>query len=583
MKRLLALFSGLIVVLLMPAALQAQGPPPVWPPDPADIFAEGVSWTVYEEEPDPIPPVSADNDTHVIRVYNTADDTWTTYPYPDNVSLAYDARLLPDGMIRLRLNREPWERPFPGDVILLNPDTGVYSEPPTVCEGNVLQVPAEAGEWMIPPYDWDDETPVICHSHTGELLSILPEGFYDWGVFPSPDDTQLVLIGKEYVENGRQFRVWAYTLESGQRIELGILGNGYLDGWASVCDWFSDTQGLLSTGDSFRDWPGGSYYAFDVTQPDSVTRIARGWYGRTLEVTDLPRLVALYSYEYAVAMFGSRPPEHYPCTLTVHDTRWSATHEVGYECLPIVTDFLLQQLYYKQGSTIYFLTIDEENAAESNLYILDTNNPVPNFGRIFTAEIESILSVSPDGRYVVLLLGTDGVIDIRRIMATGERSDVQLLVLDVQHMDFVYLADTFAPYFEGAVTWLDDRTVVINTRGGRTRLQVDDDYIPVWIPPTVRRITFGEEGGYQAATISLDDTSPRAWLDVMSHSPNERYWLLRDQRLFDVMTFETLPVLRDGVANIYTIYMHWNDDDTLRVTVSMPDDRRQRVVYDVTW
>ena len=88
MKRSLLFALGLLALLAAPIHAQEPTPAAPWPPDPALIFADGVTWEeVQPASPaaQPTPRVINDFEQHVIRVRDEATDTWQEFPYPPGV------------------------------------------------------------------------------------------------------------------------------------------------------------------------------------------------------------------------------------------------------------------------------------------------------------------------------------------------------------------------------------------------------------------------------------------------------------------------------------------------------------------
>ncbi len=367
--------------------------------DPNNIFVEGVIWTRIET--DTSPQARVDFQNRVIAVFD--GDEWHSFPYPPNVDSVGDATLRPDGMVVVMLSRLG-DNMRPENVWLLDPQTSTYVHPPMVCEGNVIKaMPGETGEWVI---GHNSEDTFLCHSGTGQIRDVLPNGLDAWRLFPSPNGHYFVLTAMDWNSDG-DFLVFAYRLDAD---ELSLLGKASrdLDRTVHMCGWVSNTQGALCAPDTYRSWPGTTYYAFDVTQADSLVLAFNGWRANTFQIDNPSRYVSLFSQNYAASIMGGSGPDHIPCTLTVYDAEQLLDLEFGYECLILSSGpFEMETApYYRHGDTIYYVTVQSETATVATLYSYDARTLTQH--QIFTGDIQNILSVSPDGRYIVLLMGKYG-------------------------------------------------------------------------------------------------------------------------------------------------------------------------------
>ena len=120
----------------------------------------------------------------MIRVRDEATDTWQEFPYPPGVEHVNEVSLRADGLVwllllRPRVTTVNTHDPRPNDFILLDPATGEYVPPPTVCDGRVIQAEPGEGAWVAAyaPGTWDHAT--LCHSATGEQRDVLPADVRD--------------------------------------------------------------------------------------------------------------------------------------------------------------------------------------------------------------------------------------------------------------------------------------------------------------------------------------------------------------------------------------------------------------------
>jgi hypothetical protein len=442
----------------------------------------------------------------------------------------------------------------------------------TVCEGTVVQAEAdEDGEWIVAYHDGDPDAPYLCHSKTGETRDTLPEGLDEWRVFPSPNHDYLVMAARDWALYG-DFSVFAYHLETNEIIHLGDLGLGAND-LISLCSWVNETGGVLCSGISSFSHIGESYFAFDVTVADSLVYAFTGWRETILRLENPPRYVSLIGENYASSRGTGRGLNHTPCTLTVLDGEQHFDLEVGYDCIPIILNDSDYAPYYQQGNLIYFLTTESAESTISTLQSYDIQNLNQN-QQLFVGEIETIVSVSPDGRYVVLLLDDNGSLDFpwRGLIqpCCREVRGYQVVILDNESGELVYRSEPIGVIMADQVVWINERSVVIGARHESDTVRVTEDGFTIgsFIPPSLRRITFNDD---MSVNIAID-TGYNGYLpdDLLgvNTSPNNRYWLRGDQTVLDLTNFQPVPILREGVTDNYAVRTTWLENGDLEVWVT---------------
>lgn len=551
-----------VIILTVGITVLAQPEEPVV--NPQDIFAEGIIWTPAEADVSP-PTAKVNFEKKMIEVFD--GNTWRSYPYPPDADSVSDAALRPDGIVEIVLEfMEMKLDPLPEDVWLLDPQTGDYSRPPTVCEARVLT--ASPGEWVTVYVD--EERTFLCHSGTGEMREIPLKEFDNWEVFSSPDGAYLVLIGRDWNSNGGDFVTFAYKVDTEEATPLGYISRN-LDNRVKLCNWVSDTQGVLCSADFYRSWPGSSYYVFDVTQSDSLIHAFGGWEEDIMWIDDPPRYVSLFSQNRSSSITGSSGPDHISCTLSIYDAKQLINREVGYECLPIPLDYESAAPYYRHGDVIYYLTIEGPDATVSTLHFGDVKMNM--FFSIFTAEIETILSVSPDGRYVVLLLDDDRVFDFiwnspANNNCCPEDEAYEVAILDTQSNEFVYRSEPIGVYLTKQVAWLNEQSVVIAaTRVFHSiRVSESDDTFDVMIPPSLRRVTVNDDS---IVDVVIETSLSFDHYDFFSlnTSPDHRYSLRSDHTVIDLYNFEVIPLLCEGCEETFQGFTRWTPEGTIEASI----------------
>src|SRR5690606_22999897 len=122
----------------------------------------------------------------------------------------------------------------------------------------VIQQPSGMGDWSTAYFDDEDRIEYLCHSESGEQHDVLPVGLNGWEVYPSPDKSWLVLIAQNWNEGG-DFDAYAYQPTDNQLVFLGRISR-VMDDVAYVCDWLTETQGLICRSPRYHSWIDSSYY-----------------------------------------------------------------------------------------------------------------------------------------------------------------------------------------------------------------------------------------------------------------------------------------------------------------------------------
>lgn len=574
-----AIGIALGMLVMITRAVQAQTPPPPivpWPPDPATIFADGIDWEVVPPPPTAtIPPPAIDNENRVIRVYHTVN-SWTDYPFPEGITQLYEAIVLPDGRIRVQLDQYragiDWT---PADAaLILDPATRVYAAPPLVCDGMVVQEPDSWGRWIPLQPPGTDRGEFICHTATGEIIDSLPDGDYSWVVSPSPDGRWLVLAG---ANRDRQIDVFGYEFATEEWITLGVIDLG--GDQFGFGDWVGSTKGTLTV-DSRVSGPATLFYAFDVTQPGSLQYIFGVWYDDLFSLPDRPGYAAFFAAPHASYQSGT-DMQGLECALTIYDAQGVRRHTLAYNCLPVATGFTEYAPTIRIDDTLYYLTTDRENAIISALRRFDLVTETGN-APLWIDEIEAILSVSPDHRYVALLIDDNGVLDKGFRDCCRKRGGWQVLVVDSERHKPVYLSEPMGVYLPQQAVWLDSSTLVIYADNEVRQVKIDEegDVQLMLIPASLRRIEINESGIEVQSTTRFG--SPRRPDEFgRSLSPDRRYALFGSV-MVDLLTFERHPILRDDLSPAYIVKLGWSEDCQLQANISSDAHPGQSIVYRLT-
>jgi hypothetical protein len=507
MKTLLLTLSFLSL-LFMPLASRAQDAAP-WPPDPKAIFADGVeivSADIITRPPMPenTRPV-ADEESRIVKVYDQDTGIWREYPYPDQVTvLSKTIRVRSDGSVVFNEYSGyslPTYRPA---MWILNPTTGEFSRAEVVCGTTARALPNE-GEWIL-LFDPDSGTH-LCFTETGEQSPPLPPDV-GWETFSpsatlslSPDKKWLALLGyMAGTSNTSDYSV-IYSYEIATK-RLNYLGKTDYGEYTFFEDWVSNTRGTLSNGPP-QESLSKDYFTFDVTEPNSLKLVVRGWMYDFYD--NPPRYEYVTTKAFLEWKTGSEVFGHTHCQFTLYDSAGVHDYDLGYDCS------YARVIRGKDG--YFYVRIDSNPSAVSTLVYLDIRTG--SMTDLFTGEIEGIESVSPDGRYIAMVMDTSGQIDV--VDYYPEYQDwtgipnANLAVWDTANRQFVYQVSSLADTY-----WLKQAVFVINNEAGSGQIVNLGSSKPISIPftfgsvdlsPDQQHILIGTSDNNGAEVYSVMDLS----------------------------------------------------------------------------
>jgi hypothetical protein len=578
----------LLVLLVVGFTGSAQSQPEDSELNPEAIFAEGIEWTVVEAPPPW--PVSRDSERQVIRVLD--GEVWREFPYPPGVEYIDRLVLQSDGLVYVKQGtgdlpsfRSATAVDRAASVWLLDPNTGEYSRPPAVCDGLIVQAEEdEAGIWTVAFHSLEED-PFLCHSGTGEMRDVLPEGLGGWSVFQSEDASHVIMTARDW-NDSRDFRVFGYSVAEDVTTDLGSIDPN-LDSVLYLCNWLTATKGVLCLHDPRREWPATLYYAFDVTQPDSITFAFPSWHDNTMSIEDPPRYVSMFAQSYAAEITGSRSDT--PCTITVLDAEQLFELEVGHDCLPTLLNSRSYAPFLRHEDTLYFLAVERADSTTSTLQSYDMRT-LAHISQIAGGELETILSVSPDGQYVVVLTNDNFSLDFPtylRPFCCPESDPRQILIFNTNwsYSAPVYRSEPVGIFGASQVVWLDERTVVIATIAQEEMFRIwEGDGILDNIASSLRRITFNEDFGITTVIDTRYGLTEAVMTEdrlALETSPNNRYWLRGDHTVLRLHDFQLITLLQEGVQERYRIQTQWLENGDLEVRVANTQTTRHfRITLD---
>ena len=245
MKRLTILF-----LFIFTSIAQAQEETAPWPPDPSEIFAQGVEVVSVESTTEEeLNPWEIDNEERVLRYYDSRTDEIHEYRFPAEVESVF--RVVPylDDTVFINLDEHVYA-PTVDYSLMLDLNTGNFLPPPTLCDEQIPALPF-TDKWRYVE-NVDNESDFICSMETGELISQLPEG-YNWhnefnnAPHPSPDERWLFLLGWSD-DVARRVVFYSYNIANGHLNYLGELPDGSGTDFPHIQTWVSNREGVLQYG-----------------------------------------------------------------------------------------------------------------------------------------------------------------------------------------------------------------------------------------------------------------------------------------------------------------------------------------------
>ncbi|MEQ8676747.1 MAG: hypothetical protein RLP44_06430 [Aggregatilineales bacterium] len=401
------IFLSLIILCITP--IRAQDTlPPNFPPDPADLFDPRLQVVDVEL----IPPMPfADMDTQQIRVFDALAGDWHSFPFPADFTDRPSIKAWEQNTYLIySVNIGAW---------VLDAENGTYQEMQMVCGGHAPTLIGD-GEWF-PMIVWNDistgdiDTMRLCFTETDELTEPLPtdiDWFYCCGALSVNTTGEWLILtataGEVTVETQTYGPTWyvyyGYEIKTGNLHRIGELPTrlefSFPPGVSS--GWVDDTHGIL------YDFAGGEsspddFYAFNVTQPDSLQLFMHGWLlWSSWEYIDYNQSYQTLETSAQVQYItGSRITDHQPCILYIYDTYGIREFELGYDCLAA-------HFFYADGA--YYTIQADTNQSETST-LLRVDSLTGEITELFMGEIEGFLQLSPDGRYATLMMDNNGQVD----------------------------------------------------------------------------------------------------------------------------------------------------------------------------
>jgi hypothetical protein len=370
--------------------LHAQDAAP-WPPDPDEIFAEGVE--VVDVEIYVYPEIVVDNLARAIKIYKREPSEYFEFSFPNEVTsiMSYPRtyRKRSDGTILFNI---PESFKYIPDVWpemwLLNPQTGEFSRPEIICDKYPQALPGE-GYWVFYT-DPQVNHATLCNTETGELEGIFSKNLYWQAVSENPTGEWLLLEAStdEHIWSLSTIQYYSYNLSTKDLLYLGEIENG--EEKIRKGEWLTDTTILIYSG-HLPEGRQKSYYHFDLTQANSAHFVIDG----RARYYESPK-----RYEYLMTYFEvfHRADWGAPCQINTYEfsTGTTYTKTLANHCFGMVQ---------RQSNHYFYVSFSSVDSDKFSLYSIDiTNNQIQEW---MIDNIAALANVSPNGRYITFLLNNN--------------------------------------------------------------------------------------------------------------------------------------------------------------------------------
>lgn len=421
---------ALFTLLLAASAGLAQDS--IAPPDPpievGNPFADwvNVSSTISEE-----PYIVPYNE----QLFIYGDDGWTEVPYPE--ILASNRGFLDSPYLdRMDDGRYLITRGCGGMTIpptgahcdqtidggwIFDPATQTFERPTPVCINYVPEI-VGLGQWLTVE---TDEGVHFCHTRSGVMSPPMPGidkyvNHLEAGNLFSPDDEWFIEIADtprgetdtygNLPREDRYFPLVAHHVQTGESFTLGRLDDGnvrcptvtHLDGSMDVSiEWRSNTEFMIlaSVPENVEcmDWTHlyglGWLYVGDVTEPDSLQPLAFRQFGLSRD-GDVFYWVTQTGSDLMQGSYGVSTEK--PCTL--HEYNW-ITHEMQTYQYPGVCE---PGITIPDSGGDRLMRAFDGPCNDTNVSLVRFDSEDKSITPVFDAQVQGVLSVSPEGRYAVV-------------------------------------------------------------------------------------------------------------------------------------------------------------------------------------
>ena len=493
-----------------------------------------------------LPILQIDDDRRILHYFNPDIKMWTEHEYPTGLNEIQDVsghiRQQSDGTYLINTRGfYGFSQQLADAAWIFDPKSEMVFRPEPVCNGWIR---SQDDEWIIIE---TAEGYRLCNIFTDERSAVIPaknEGY-------CPDHWRKPLIlspSKTYILffcGGYEFELFSYNISQQTFLSLGESPND-LNENIEVIEWLSDIQIVIR---GYPSWnpPANVYYVADIDKPDGLEFVTYGLY-ESPRYFENPSRIEWFPCEYS----GCSPDSN----SVLHSYNFENRQLTVYQKM---SDVKGMSLTIPDGSNdrLYRSLVDMDLAtmtAES-ANLLRFNYVTEQSEVIYSGEIEWIESISPNGEYAVLQMGSDEEIASSLVLA---------------HNQVRYL-----PSGKSLIHVID--LVTGKKLFDATGLEFDRDfyvtYNPVsfdWINDDTFLISGVEEYNYGNLLVTLDPqpTIIEQFSGIARLSLSRDYILLDSGSVIEVYEIEThnrTRITQDKIA--HTIFAGWSRDDSIVVRI----------------
>lgn len=535
MKKFLSLTLLIGFWVIFPTfAQQTPEPTPPFPPNPEDIFAEGVNWVLVENQPDEITNSSS-------GIIESA--CVNAFPQNDNRSGLWQWHIVYDPELQKQV--VCFDETLATYDILLDgyEEWRVYGNP--------------NNEWLIIiGQDFDSSSDYQIFSHhlsTGQQnylgrkrMSIdTSVGVDDWLT-----DTQGVLYSSIYNYKSPSASYYRFNVEVPDSLEF-VLSGGEFDRNLVKIDSPKRYVAFYSGGMGLND----EHYPCRLVILDA-TGIYRHELGYECIETHF------FDGEETIPFYRFGDDIIYYITISQEDDNLAELHRYDTHHLPNESLYSPEPLFVNQFERVLSVSPDEQYIV---LQMSDDdviNDSYIGWGCCMVNDRYPLSIISytrPATEY-----------DYGRVRL---RHETEPLVIG----------------YDEQLIWLDNQTLLIHS------FRVDECYTYSrygcegnFMPPSLRRITFTESSVQTSILFDysiIGDDDP--YDDIFGRnllSPNKRYFQMVNS-ILDLQTFQNVHLFKDGVLDMYKVEFRWvsnTDEDIISVSLIPKDDSISGGVYHIT-
>jgi hypothetical protein len=568
MKHLLLIFSA---VTLCISVVRAQEQPL---PDPSELFTDEVE--VVNVEIEVIPQIDRsfypqiDHQNRIIRVYDAETSQWREYPYPPDITSVTSATLQPSGFVivdtqsvefrnytQVQTTDFLWE---------LDPARSIYVRPISVCGHFLPPSSVEEEQWVL-------NDGALCHTGTQETIELLEQTPIEWQIDVSPNQDWFVLI---VMMDYSQHQIFIYQ-RSTQVLQVVTGIERGLDNSISFVDWITDTQALFVESCPYNSCV-ARYYSLDLEDANSwQPYMSVDPYSDIVQPTDDGYF---WTRRVVEQRTGARwTAERYACAYYVYDELGPRRYELGFECGVHTVQDQCFGLFPVQDGFLY-LKFDAEVSSSSAISHFNPEDGSTH--EILRSEIEALVGVSPDGRYIAFIGDDSGQIDTFRRgcdpfneMGNWQWDSVdnaRLFIFDTLNYTIIYETESFGGR-GGSVYWINTEYALIVMDQATDRVPIAGSDYQTYHHPASNRVLHFDQRGLESvhtypAYITIGDYLDTPSINAYTFE-NYETQIIVGLALYELQTGQLTQLFRHPeLYRSNQAVLSWRENGMLRLTIN---------------